>query len=73
MSRWVEVDRQAVEQAVCRLRGTHVGRQLSEVARDSSFARFDVTQILEVTNETRSDSEQCSSLVAVRDDERTER
>ena len=67
-----EVDRQAVEETVWRLRGTHVGRQISEGARDSSVARFDITRILELMNETRSGSEQCNCLVAVRENERTE-
>jgi hypothetical protein len=72
-SRWVEVDRQAVEETVCRLRGTHVGRQLSERAHDSKFAKSDVTLIFELTNDPRYRSEQCRCLVAVRDDQRTER
>ena len=67
------MDRQAVEVTVCRLRGTHVKRKLSERVCDSSVARFDVTRILESTNESRSASEQCSRLVDVRDYERTER
>ena len=73
MSRWVEVDRQAVEETVCRLRGIHVGRKLSERVSDSSVAKSDITLILESTNESRSGCEQCCCLVAVRDDERTER
>jgi hypothetical protein len=72
-SSWVEVDRQAVEETVCRLRGEHVGRKLSERVFDSSFARFDVTRILESTNDPRYGSERCSCFVAIRDDERTER
>ena len=56
-----------------RFRRAHVGRKLCEGAHDSSIARFDVTRILELTNERRSVSEQCSCLVAVRDDQRTER
>ena len=58
---------------MCRLRGTHVKRKLSEGVCDSSVAKSDVAQIRESTNEPRSVSEQYSSLVAVRDDERTER
>jgi hypothetical protein len=54
-------------------RGTHVGHQLSDRVCDSSFARFDVTRMLESTNKPRSGCEQYSCLVAVRDDERTER
>ena len=57
---------------MCRLRGTHVGRKLSEGAHDSSVGKSDVTRILESTNESRCGSEQCSYLVADRDDERTE-
>jgi hypothetical protein len=68
--RWVEVDRQA---AVCSLRRAHVERELSEGVYDSSVARFDVTRILESTNEQRSVREQCRCLVALRDDEMTER
>ena len=71
-SSWVKVDRQSVEQTERRHRQAHVGRKLSEGARDSSVAKSDVTRILESTNESRSASEQCSCLVAVRDDERTE-
>ena len=71
-SRWVEVDRQAVEENVCRLRGEHVGRQLSEGVCESSVAKSDVTRILELSNAPRYGSEQCSCLVDLRDDERTE-
>ena len=67
------MDRQAVEETVRCLRGTHVGGKLSERVCDSSFARFDVTRILESTNKSRSGSEQCSRLVDVRHDQRTER
>jgi hypothetical protein len=58
---------------VCSLRGTHIGRKLSERVCDNSVARFDVTRILEMSNAPRTVSERCSCLVAVRDDERTER
>jgi hypothetical protein len=61
-----------VEETVCRLRGTHVGRKLSERVCDSGFARLDVTRILELTNDPRSGTEQCSCLVAERDDQRRE-
>ena len=56
-SRGVEVDLQAVEQTVCRLRGTQVGRKLSERVCDSSFAKAVVTRILESANDPRSNSE----------------
>jgi hypothetical protein len=59
-SRRVEVDRQAVEETVCRLRQAHVGRKLCEGANESSVAKSDVTRILELTNDPRSGSEQCS-------------
>ena len=72
-SRRVEVARQAVEQTVCHLRRARAGHTLIERVCDRSFGRFDVTRILESTNESRSGSEQCSSLVAVRDGQRTER
>ena len=62
-----------MEETACCLRGTHIGCQLSERVRDSSFARFDVTRNLELTNDPRSGSKQWSCLVAVRDDERTAR
>ena len=63
-----------MEETVCRLRGIHVGRQLSEGEYAiAGVARFDVARILESTDEPRSGSEQCSCLVAVRDDERTKR
>jgi hypothetical protein len=61
-----------VEQTERRHRHAHVGCKLSEGSHDSSVAKSDVTRILESTNESRSTSEQCSFLVAVRDDERTE-
>ena len=54
-------------------RGTHVKRKLSEGVCDSSVAKSDVPRILESTNKPRSVSEQCSCLVAVRDEQRTER
>ena len=61
-----------MEETVCRLRGTHVVRKLCEGVCDSSVGKSDVTRILESTNESRCGSEQCSYLVADRDDERTE-
>jgi hypothetical protein len=39
----------------------------------AGVAKSDVTRIPELTNETRSGSEQYSCLVAIRDDEGTER
>ena len=58
---------------MCRLCGAHIGRKLSERVRDSNVAKSDVTRIPELTNDPRSVSEQCSCLLAIRDDESTER